>query len=103
MKDQVPQLMGAGEPATALVSENALVDEDLSFFDVRGPKYVFAKMRKVGVAEADTQRPLDPLLDGDGERYLVKPKLAAATLQKSPRSLVDLSPSPAGFEDPGCE
>lgn len=60
-------------------------------------------MGQVGVAEADAQRPLDPLLDGNGERYLVKPKLAAATLQNAPGTLVDLPPSPTGFEDSGCE
>ena|GEM_PF-6539135 len=36
----------------------------------------------------DAQRPLDPFLDRDGVRYLIKPELATATLQDAPRALV---------------
>ena len=66
------KLMGTCESAPAFVFGHTFVDEYLTLLDERSPEHVGAKMREIANAEANAERPFDPVFDGDGQGNLLR-------------------------------
>jgi hypothetical protein len=70
MHEHVPQLVCDGEPKTAIVGGDTVVDNDAFVFDKRSAKDSVAKPAQVFHAQLETKWVLDPLLDRNRKRDL---------------------------------